>query len=73
MLIRLRVECFRAVQIAVRNLQREIGRRVPRDASAVRIEARPVEIVTVLIRLAAGENRALDLHVFPREAERRDA
>ena len=41
-------------------MQREILGRVPRDAATVRIETRPVEIVTIFIRLAACENAAFN-------------
>src|SRR5207245_356439 len=59
-----------AFDVTVRNLQRQILRRVPGDATAVGIEFRLIEIVAILIGLAAGENAAFDLDVAPNEAGR---
>ena len=55
------LERFRALDVTVRHLQRQILGRVPGNTAAKRIETRPIEIVAVLIRLAAGENAAFNL------------
>ena len=57
--------CFGAFDVTVRNLQRQILRRVPGDPAAVGIKTRPIEIVAVFIRLASGENAAFNFHVAP--------
>src|SRR5436190_4251499 len=59
------LESLRAFQVAMRKLQSKIWRRVPGNASAGGIEARPIKIVAVFVRLASGENAALDFHGAP--------
>ena len=53
---------FGAFDVTERNLQRQISSRIPGDPSAVRIEARLIEIVAVFIRFAPGENAAFDFY-----------
>src|SRR5882724_11587867 len=61
-----RLEGFGALDITVRNLQRQILRRVPGNTSAVRIELGLIKIVAVFIRLTAGEDAAFNF--YPAEA-----
>src|SRR5437899_11143615 len=49
----------------MRNLEREVGHRIPGDSAAEGIEPWSVEVVTVLIRLAPSEDAAFDLHAAP--------
>ena len=65
MSIHIGFERFRALDVAVRELKRQILRRVPGDAAAEGIEARAIEIVTIFIRLAPSERAAFDLYVAP--------
>src|SRR6266852_5308741 len=51
--------------VGMRNLEREVGRRIPGDSAAEGIEPWSVEVVTVLIRLAPSEDAAFDLHAAP--------
>jgi hypothetical protein len=60
------VERFGAFDVAERTLQREILGRVPGNPAAVRIETRPIEIVTVFVRFAPGEYAAF--HFDPAKA-----
>ena len=66
-------EPFRAFNVSVRNLEREVRSRIPGDSSAVGIESRPFEIVTVFVRLATGENAAFDFHRPPLQSGSRDS
>src|SRR6202022_1228359 len=61
MLFPIRIEPFRAFDVAVRNLQRQIRGWVPGNSPAIGIEAWSIEIVTIFIRLAPGENTAFQL------------
>src|SRR5207237_7327771 len=56
---------FRALQVAMRKLEGKVRRRIPGNASAGGIESRPIKIVAVFVRLASGENAALDFHGAP--------
>src|ERR1043166_5607088 len=67
------LECLGVFDVTMRKLHRQILHRVPRDAPAIGIEARPVEIVAVFIRLAAGENAAFKLDGAPLQSSRGDA
>src|SRR6266478_8492917 len=68
-----RLKCFGAFDVTVRNLPRQILRRVPRNAAAVRIELWLIKIVTVFVRFAPGENAAFDFHISPNKTRRSDA
>ena len=54
-LLQIRLEPFRALDVAVRNLQGQVRRRVPGNAAAIGIEARLIEIVPLFVRLASAE------------------
>ena len=73
MFLGLRLDRFGTLQISVRQLQRELVGRVPRNASAERVEPRPIEIVAVFVRLPTGKSAAFELHIFPNRTERRHA
>ena len=73
MTLHVRLERFRAFDVTVRNLQRQILHWVPGHAAAVGIEPRPVEVIAILVRFAAGENAALDFHIAPLQPGCRDA
>src|SRR5882724_3962094 len=62
---RLGMKLFGALDVTVRNLQRQILCRVPRKTAAIGIKTRAVEIVTVVIRLAPSENAAFDFYITP--------
>ena len=49
----------------MRKLQGKVRRRIPGNTSAGGIESRPIKIVAVFVRLASGENAALDFHGAP--------
>ncbi|PYL74444.1 MAG: hypothetical protein DMF26_11110 [Verrucomicrobia bacterium] len=49
-------------------MQRQISRGIPRESPAVRIELRLIEIVTVFIRFAPGEDAAFNFDIAPDEA-----
>src|SRR5438094_10110908 len=68
-----RVERFGALDVTVRNLQGQILRRIPGNAAAVRIELGLIEIVTVFIRFAAGEDAALHFNGAPNQSRCGDA
>src|SRR6266566_2441905 len=69
----LRLGFFRAFDVAIRNLQRQILSRVPGNPTAVRIEAWLIEVVTIFIRFAAGEHAAFDFDIAPNQTGRGDA
>src|SRR5215813_6380675 len=58
---------FRAFDVALRDLQRQIFGRVPGNTAAVRIKSRLVEIVAIFIRFPSCENAAFDLDIAPNE------
>src|SRR3954470_24337416 len=66
-----RFERLRTVQITVRDLQSPIARRIPRDASTRRIEARAIKIVSVFIRFPPGKEAAFHFKASPNGSERR--
>src|SRR5262249_40384718 len=43
----------------------QVSRRIPGEAATVRIETRPVEVVTVFIRFASSEDAAFDFYIAP--------
>src|ERR1700741_1084532 len=51
--------------VAVRTLQREIFCGVPGDAAAVRIKARLVEVIPVLVWFAPSKNTAFHFDISP--------
>src|SRR4051812_17184345 len=53
------------MQIAVRDLQGEVAGWIPGDPAAVGIEARTIEVVTILAGFAPGEDAAFELKVAP--------
>src|ERR1044072_1069356 len=61
----LRLGLFRAFDIAIRSLQREICGRVPGDAAAVGIKARLVEVIPVLVWFASRKNAAFHFDISP--------
>ena len=66
--VQLRFERFGALDVTERNLQRQISRRIPGESATVRIELRLIEIVTVFIRFAPGEDAAFNFDIAPDEA-----
>ena len=73
MTLHVRFERFRAFDVTVRDLQRQVFRRVPGNSAAVGIEPRPVEIIAILVRFAAGENAAFQFQGAPLHSGCRDA
>src|SRR3989454_2659895 len=73
MSFQVRLECFWALDVTIRDLQRQILRRVPGDAAAVGIEFWLIKIVAVFIRFAPREDAALNFHISPNETGSGDA
>ena len=67
------IDGFRAFDVTVGNLQRQISCGIPGKSAAIRIEIRLIEIVTVFVRFAAGEKAAFDLYIAPNQTCRGDA
>src|SRR6266480_4495902 len=73
MTFQIRLELLGAFDVTVRNLQRQVLRRVPGNTTTVGIETGPVEIVTIFVRFAASENAAFDFDIAPNKTARGDA
>ena len=73
MLLQIRLEPFRALDVAVRKLQGQVRRWVPGNAATVGIEAWPIEIVPLFVRFASGKNAAFDFHAAPLQTGGGDA
>src|SRR5205807_9090505 len=73
MSFQIRLERFGTFDVAMRNLQRQVFRRVPGNARTVGIKTGLVEVVAVFVRLAPGENAAFDFDTAPNETARGDA
>src|SRR2546428_611862 len=67
MTFQIRLELLGAFDVTVRNLQRQVLRRVPGNTATVGIETGPVEIVTIFVWFAASENAAFNLDVAPND------
>src|SRR5207245_9735478 len=65
MTFQIRLELLGAFDVTVRNLQRQVLRRVPGNTATVGIETGPVEIVTIFVWFAASENAGFNLDVAP--------
>src|SRR6185369_16948308 len=63
--VNLRLQLFRAVQMSVADLERPVSVWIVRCSKGVRIERRMIELVSFLIRLAAGENGRIEFKVSP--------
>ena len=69
----LRLELLGAVEMAVAHLERPVGRRLPGGPQGPGVHLRALEVGAVLVRLAAGEDRALELDAVVDPAEGGDA
>src|SRR2546429_9253911 len=65
MSFQVRLECFWALDVPIRNLQCQILCRVPGDAATVGIEFWLIKIVAIFIRLAPREDAAFNFHISP--------
>ena len=70
--VEFRIDGFWAFDVTVRNLQRQILRRIPGESAAVGIELRLIEILTVFIWLASGKNAAFNFYIAPYKSSRGD-
>ena len=68
MSFQVRLERLGTFDVTIRNLQRQILRRVPGDPPTVRIEFWLIKIVAVFIRLAPGKNAAFDFDTAPNQS-----
>src|SRR2546423_556153 len=73
MSFQVRLECFWALDVPIRNLQCQILCRVPGDAATVGIEFWLIKIVAIFIRLAPREDAAFNFHISPDQTGGGDA
>ena len=64
MLVLVRVQCLGLLEVAVARAYGPVWRRIDREPNPVGVERVEVEVVPILVRLPAVEQRAFELHVL---------